>query len=72
MYYNIDMAKVLKWKITDYLRRHRITPYKLEKALGQRASRRVPYDWAKEPPERLHLDVLAKVLTALEEHRRAG
>jgi hypothetical protein len=60
------MIRALHWKFGQYLREHAITPYRLEQALQGKASRRLPYDWSKGAPERLHLDVLAKVLGALE------
>lgn len=60
------MIKALHWKFGEYLREHAITPYRLEQALQGKTSRRLPYAWSKGAPERLHLDVLAKVLVALE------
>jgi hypothetical protein len=57
----------LQWKFKDYLDKHSITPYRLGKELGDGASHRLPYDWARERPERLHLPVLERVIAALEE-----
>ena len=57
----------LAWKFKDYLDRHNVTPYRLQKALGGRVSHRLSYDWAKERPERLHLAVLERVMGALED-----
>ncbi len=59
--------KTLRWKFGDYLKAHSITAYRLSKELGGTASRRLPYEWAKGPPQHLHLDVLQKVMAALED-----
>ena len=61
------MHKMLNWKFSQYLRDHKITPYRLEQTLHGKVSRRLPYDWSKQAPERLYLDVLAKVLAGLEQ-----
>jgi len=57
---------MLEWKFKEYLDRHEITPYRLGKELGGQVSHRLTYDWAKERPERLHLEVLERVMSALE------
>jgi len=56
----------LEWKFKEYLDRHEITPYRLHKELSGQVSHRLTYDWAKERPERLHLAVLERVMSALE------
>lgn len=56
----------LEWRFKTYLDQHGITPYRLHKALHGQVSQRLTYDWAKERPERLHLPVLEKVMSALE------
>ena len=56
----------LEWKFKEYLKQHGITPYRLQKEMGGQVSHRLTYDWARERPERLHLPVLERVMSALE------
>lgn len=56
----------LEWKFKEYLDAHGITPYRLQKEMGGQVSHRLSYDWARERPERLHLPVLERVMSALE------